>query len=320
VGQGAKDELSRCLRDVEIDEAGVGFCEITRVEGIEGEAVANNRKGKLIFFYEWVIKCIWTGRLNGSDEQVKGNIQIPNLSEENSADEVVIDVEVDSNDFNSEILKEVMRNKGSQVIREQISKYITSLRDEFAKDMIKPSKVIPGGSINSFTTEGQSNKDKTGFNQTDKVTDSRYNGAVSKPLGVKIETTSLKLNETFKCTADEFYRALTELELVQAFTRSPAAIDLSVNGVFQLFDGNISGKFTQIEPNKSIKQNWRFKAWPPEHYSEVSIDLEQKEDCTQVTVTQTGIPKTDFERTEEGWKRYYFESMKRTFGFGAILS
>ncbi len=308
--------MTQLLTSVKIDESGVGFCQITEVQSIEGEAVANNRKGKLIFFYEWVIKCIWKGRVNGLDDEVKGTLEIPNLSEENSAQEVVIDINVDSDDFNSEILKEVMRNKGSEVIRQEISKYIISLRDEFAKDMIKPSKLIPGGGINSFTTEGQSKSKSTPSVSTGE----ELNGVPNKSLGNKFETTSLQLTDSFKCTADEFYRAITQPELVQAFTRCHTVIDLSVNGVFQLFDGNVSGIFTEIDPNKSIKQKWRSKAWPKEHYSEVTIDLDQKEDCTQVTITQTGIPKNDFERTEEGWKRYYFESMKRIFGFGAILS
>lgn len=38
-----------------------GFCQITDVSKIEGEASINNRKGKLIFFYEWTIKASWTG-------------------------------------------------------------------------------------------------------------------------------------------------------------------------------------------------------------------------------------------------------------------
>jgi len=38
-----------------------GKCEITSVTSIEGEASANNRKAKLIFFYEWVIKGEWSG-------------------------------------------------------------------------------------------------------------------------------------------------------------------------------------------------------------------------------------------------------------------
>ena len=37
-------------------------CEITDVTKCEGEASANNRKAKLIFFYEWEIKADWKGK------------------------------------------------------------------------------------------------------------------------------------------------------------------------------------------------------------------------------------------------------------------
>ena len=38
------------------------FCEIKEVSKIEGDATANNRKAKLIFFYEWEIKGDWKGK------------------------------------------------------------------------------------------------------------------------------------------------------------------------------------------------------------------------------------------------------------------
>lgn len=38
-----------------------GKCEVTEVSKLDGEASINNRKGKLIFFYEWSIKLNWTG-------------------------------------------------------------------------------------------------------------------------------------------------------------------------------------------------------------------------------------------------------------------
>lgn len=40
----------------------IDFCEITELSKIEGEATANNRKAKLIFFYEWDIKLEWSGK------------------------------------------------------------------------------------------------------------------------------------------------------------------------------------------------------------------------------------------------------------------
>lgn len=41
-----------------------GSCEVTEVNKLEGEASINNRKGKLIFFYEWNLKANWTGEQN----------------------------------------------------------------------------------------------------------------------------------------------------------------------------------------------------------------------------------------------------------------
>lgn len=69
----------------------VGTVVLTDMEKIEGEAVVNNRKGKLIFFYEWDITMGWKGRLtNGNKAEVEGKMHIPNLSEENDVDEIEV--------------------------------------------------------------------------------------------------------------------------------------------------------------------------------------------------------------------------------------
>ena len=49
------------------------------------------------------------------------------------------------------------------------------------------------------------------------------------------------------------------------------------------------------------------------------MELIQKEDCTVLELTQTGVPDYDFNKTEVGWRRYYWESIKQTFGYGARL-
>lgn len=118
-------------------------------EKIEGEAVANNRKGKLLFFYEWLLVLKWRGTVLGGDpkEKVDGKITIPNLSEENSIDEIDIQVTVEANDFSekTELLKSFMYNFGRPKIREQINKYIESLKKDYAKNLILPKKtdVVP---------------------------------------------------------------------------------------------------------------------------------------------------------------------------------
>lgn len=64
---------------------------------------------------------------------------------------------------------------------------------------------------------------------------------------------------------------------------------------------------------------WRMKSWPAEHYSNVTIDLEEKEDVTHLSLKQTGVPDKEVDRTQEGWKLNYWERMRHIFGFGAQL-
>lgn len=86
-----------------------------------------------------------------------------------------------------------------------------------------------------------------------------------------------------------------------------------------LFGGNISGKFEALIPNKKIIQTWRYKQWPVGHYSNVDIEFVEKDDHTELQLTQTGVPTSEADTTTQNWHRYYFESIKNTFGFGSYL-
>lgn len=54
------DKLKSLLLGLSVENE-EGKCEVTEVSKLEGEASINNRKGKLIFFYEWNVKAAWTG-------------------------------------------------------------------------------------------------------------------------------------------------------------------------------------------------------------------------------------------------------------------
>lgn len=83
----SQERLKELFKDlpVKTDEADIN---ITEVEKLEGEASANNRKGKLIFFYEWDIVLKWSGKLKNGTEKFSGKIKVPNLSEENDVSEL----------------------------------------------------------------------------------------------------------------------------------------------------------------------------------------------------------------------------------------
>lgn len=302
----SKNKFSELLVGTEI-ETDFGKCEIAEVSKCEGDAVVNNRKAKLIFFYEWDIEMKWKGALVNGETDVKGTVQVPNLSEEHEIKDVDVNIYLDTAGPESEILKDMMRATGLEIIRAKLADYVTALKEEFSKGLILPTK----DDCNAEVV------------QTEKL--NKQNEALGiHPVKVsnlieKVETAELKSTESFKCTAEEFYRAMTVPELVQAFTQGNCVLEPVEGGKFVLFDGNVQGHFVKLEPNRTIVQKWRFRTWPEGHFSDVVMNIEQKMDCTEVCVSQFGIPKTDLENTQEGWKRFYWDSMKRTFGFGALL-
>lgn len=88
----SQDRLKELFTNVTIPSE-VADLKIKEVEKCEGEASANNRKRKLIFFYEWDIVLKWTGMLkDGSGVKHSGKITIPNLSEENKVSEIDVSI------------------------------------------------------------------------------------------------------------------------------------------------------------------------------------------------------------------------------------
>ena len=78
--------------------------------------------------------------------------------------------------------------------------------------------------------------------------------------------------------------------MVECFTRGAVKLEPKKGGNFELFNGNIYGTFLDLTPKK-ITQKWRCKQWPAGHFSEVTIDIAEKSDHTEVNLTQTGVPK-----------------------------
>lgn len=271
----SKDRLQSLFADFKVKHDSKVNCRVVQVDKVDGEATANNRKGKLIFFYEWHLVMKWEGCLEEGDPMFKGKVTVPNLSEENDLDEIEITITADESTDESERLKQFMYNVGRPQIRTQIGTYLRELREEFSKGLILPKKDDP-----KVKPDGVSNI-TSGFNrkvnlQPINSTPAAVNKANGQAVGCKLDVKTLTLSETFQCRAKDLYDALTKPELVTAFTRSTAKVDACRGGDFVLFDGNITGKFEELVPNEKIVQSWRYKQWPSGHYSNVVLSLSQK--------------------------------------------
>jgi activator of HSP90 ATPase len=64
---------------------------------------------------------------------------------------------------------------------------------------------------------------------------------------------------------------------------------------------------------------WRLKTWASGHHSDVTIDIVQGSDNTTLKLTQQKVPVGAKSTVEQNWSNYYWNSIKRTFGYGALL-
>ena len=304
----SKDKLKELLVGMVI-ENNEYFGELTELTSIEGEATANNRKAKLIFFYEWVLKGEWSGKLKSGDKKHKGKFNIPNLSEENDPDEIDIEFTCNSQTDESYKVKEFLRKQGTKEIQDKLAKYINDLKEEYGKGIILPTK---NGKPDVKKQHQSTNKAREEMN---KMVISPKNDNV----GVKIHTKKFTDKQEFLCSAEDLYRSLTDRNMVQAFTGVPAEMEAEKGGRFSLMHGNVAGEFVELVPGKKIVQRWRVKSWPDAHYSEVTLEFIEKEGVTELKLTQTGIPDSEFERTRDGWNINYWNRIKQVFGFGSNI-
>lgn len=302
----SKRQFKELLVNLGVEDDSVGYCRTTEITSIEGEATANNRKAKLIFFYEFNLKLSWKGAAK-DETTVAGTMEIPNLSEENDISEVEVIVKLtDAETPARRQVKELMRTKGAAAVRAQLAVWLKNLRTEYAKDLILPTDRPAAAALPAPAQLAP------------KALNASLPGApAAAATPASTRTGTVEVHDTFKCRAADLFMALVDEQRVRAYTQSEAKIDAKVGGAFSLFGGQVTGIFKELVPHERIVMAWRFKEWVEGHYSEVTITLSEAESDTKLVLRQTGVPFADVERAKEGWRMHQFERMKMILGFGA---
>ncbi|XP_030576794.1 activator of 90 kDa heat shock protein ATPase homolog 1a [Archocentrus centrarchus] len=300
---------SECLRKLLLGvrvEGAEGVCKLTDVTKLEGEASINNRKGKLFYFYEWQLRASWLGTSCGG-VKFRGTVDVSNLSDENSEDELDISVALCKDQPNTPLL-DLMKRSGVPEVRRVLGEYVQQLKSEFSQGMI-----LPTADALKQPSPVPAKKNEVKTNRT-RISPKCSSRAAPCPTSVG-RTCSFNLKETFQTSTDELYRTFISQEFVQAFTHSPAEVDGRCGGKFQLLDGNVSGEFTQLVPDQRIGMRWRFRTWPNKHYATVNLELEDRGDDTELRLECQGVPVEEEDSTRQGWIRFYLQAIKQTFGY-----
>ncbi|CAD5224853.1 unnamed protein product [Bursaphelenchus okinawaensis] len=303
----SKDRLTDLLIGREIEKGSVKVL-LKEFKKIEGDATANNRKAKLIFLFDWVLEVKFVAHVAGSELEYNGVLEIPNLSDENEADEVDLNVTIETKGPHEAELRHILNKEGLQFIRSQLGVYIKELKQEFSKGLILDTVTKPQTIVKSGTTRVV---DKSAFQNT-VVTGNEPDAKPTAPVTV----TSFDLAEGFKVPPEKLYEFLTEPDMVKVWTNGNAVVEAKEGGSFALYNGQITGKYTKVEKNKLLESDWRLRDYPPGHYAKITFSLEDQGDSTLLKVQAEKVPQDKADTTREGFYRFYMQSIGRTFGCG----
>lgn len=125
---------------------------------------------------------------------------------------------------------------------------------------------------------------------------------------------SLTVSAIFPVKREKLYKAWLSSKEHTSFTGSKALINPKKGGKFTAWDDYIRGKNLELEPYSKIVQAWRtteFSEKDPD--SVLQLTFEDLKGKTRLTLKHTQIPDGQAERYKQGWKDFYFKSMKEYF-------
>lgn len=309
----ARTYLETELVHISAEQDGV-TAKVDKVVSMDGDVDVSQRKGKVITIFDVKLKLEYTGK-NKEGEEASGTITIPEVAHDTEEDEYVFEIDVYSDDQSKQPVKDLVRAKLVPQLRKSLSKLAPALIAEHGKDI----QHAPGSNPSS------------GFSTPKYYSSSSINKSEAKPstsatkttAGSLVNTVTINDSAEFRTTAEELFKTFTDPQRLAAFTRSPPKnfTGAKPGGTFELFGGNVTGEFTELEEPTHIVQKWRLAQWPAGHYSTLSIWFDQN-DVDSVTVMRVewkGVPVGQEEPTKGNWGEYYVKSIKTTFGFGTIL-
>lgn len=308
----SRTRLTDLLQSLAVEEGPVSV-KVDTIKTLEGEATANNRKAKLIFLYEWEIKLAFLARVSGSDIEYTGSLEIPNLSDENDASEIDVNISIDTRGPHESVIRDLLSKVGTEKIRAALGTYIRELKEEFSKGLILPTDKIKPQVV---TKERTAIIDKKSFQ--DMVITNNKSDVLKKEE--KFDVQSVELSESFKVPPDRLFEVLSEPVLVRAWANGNIEWDFKEGGKFVLFGGTVTGTFEKIKPNEEVVMSWRLKSYPSDHHAKITFTLNDESDSTSLSVKADGVPSHMAEETRNGLTRYYLSAIARTFGFSARMS
>ncbi len=115
------------------------------------------------------------------------------------------------------------------------------------------------------------------------------------------------LAASLPATPDKLFDMYLDAESHAAFTGLPVILEPHRGGVFEAFDGMLSGTILHVEPKTLIVQTWRSGNWPLTAMDSVlMLSFWPAEDGARIELVHVNVPEEDFAGVSQGWEKYYW--------------
>jgi activator of HSP90 ATPase len=115
------------------------------------------------------------------------------------------------------------------------------------------------------------------------------------------------LAASLPATPDKLFDMYLDAEAHAAFTGLPVILEPHRGGVFEAFDGMLSGTILHVEPKTLIVQTWRSGNWPLTAMDSVlMLSFWPAEDGARIELVHVNVPEEDFAGVSQGWEKYYW--------------
>lgn len=115
------------------------------------------------------------------------------------------------------------------------------------------------------------------------------------------------LAASLPATPDKLFDMYLDAEAHAAFTGLRVILEPHRGGVFEAFDGMLSGTILHVEPKTLIVQTWRSGNWPLTAMDSVlMLSFWPAEDGARIELVHVNVPDEDFAGVSQGWEKYYW--------------
>ncbi|KAI9678845.1 MAG: hypothetical protein M1817_005905 [Caeruleum heppii] len=304
----AKDYLDKNLTGITEEADGI-TARLEKVLSMDGDVDVSQRKNKVITLFDVKLQLEYSGS-TPEEQDVGGTITIPEVAHDTQEDEYVFEIDIYSDASSKQPVKDLVRRQMVPELRKRLAQLGPALIAEHGKDIqhAVPAAFPNSNSTTSATSGGQATSGGSKAHSHSIPTGTTQGGA----KGPAVNVTTVTDTEEFQTTAAELYQTFTDPQRLAAFTRAAPRLfeGAKKGGRFELFGGNVTGDFIELEEPKKLVQRWRLKQWPEGHYStlQVTFDQNDQDAVTVMRVKWDGVPIGQEEVTKRNWREYYVVS------------